>query len=327
MGVSERDLLFKLRSLGANVSSPADVLQPDAIQAVLTGKSVAETAAASRATFLTACDSCGRDRLLFAERPAGGPFICRDCKRSRREAKLPRPKSKPVAREHTTVKAAPADQSSRRPNPKSSISYQLPAAPTVPSADITTPESPIDERDLFILLRKIFTQQREAAGNQVFVVHGHDLVKYQISTFITLLGLTPIMLDERANRGRTVIEKLEDHGNTSFAVILLTGDDVGGKKNSNSHSTRARQNVILELGYFLGKLGRDRVCALYVPGVELPSDLHGLLYVELDDNGGWKHSLRVELEAAGLPVKPQSHGDRSAISDGRSKERVTPRST
>jgi predicted nucleotide-binding protein len=70
----------------------------------------------------------------------------------------------------------------------------------------------------------------------------------------------------------------------------------------DSQQPRARQNVILELGYFLGRLGRSRVCALYVEGLEIPSDYSGVLYVKLDGDGGWRLNLAKELKAAGLPV-------------------------
>jgi predicted nucleotide-binding protein len=157
------------------------------------------------------------------------------------------------------------------------------------------------------VLRQFLRSQRKKSPSDVFVVHGHDAVKHSVSHFISLLGLRPVMLDDRPNRGRTIIEKLEDHSNASFAVILLTPDDVGAKRDMATYAPRARQNVILELGYFLAKLGRERVCALYVPGVELPSDVHGLLYVELDTAGGWKYQLQKELADAGLPIQLETH--------------------
>jgi predicted nucleotide-binding protein len=87
-------------------------------------------------------------------------------------------------------------------------------------------------------------------------------------------------------------------------VILLTGDDRGGmwKASYEEQKPRARQNVILELGFFLGKLGRERVCALYQPGVEIPSDYSGVLFVSLDAGGAWRLALARELKAAGLDI-------------------------
>lgn len=79
---------------------------------------------------------------------------------------------------------------------------------------------------------------------------------------------------------------------------------VGGRKKLlyDKQKKRARQNVILELGFFLGKLGRKRVCALYEEGVEIPSDYDGVIFVPLDKNGAWHLSLAKELKAAGLSI-------------------------
>jgi predicted nucleotide-binding protein len=87
----------------------------------------------------------------------------------------------------------------------------------------------------------------------------------------------PIVLHEQASRGKTVIEQFEAHADVEFAVVLLTGNDVGAAKSEPAKlQPRARQNVILELGCFTGRIGRDRVCALYENGVELPSDYDGV---------------------------------------------------
>lgn len=101
-------------------------------------------------------------------------------------------------------------------------------------------------------------------GKKVFVVHGHDNeAKEGVARFLYKLGLEPIILHEQASAGRTVIEKFEtySHG-VAFAVVLLTPDDLGAAAADVSNlRSRARQNVIMELGYFIGKLGRMRVCA------------------------------------------------------------------
>jgi len=139
-------------------------------------------------------------------------------------------------------------------------------------------------------------------SNKIFIVHGHNnAVKFEVARFIEKLDLKPIILHEQANAGKTIIEKFESHANVGFAVILLTGDDVGKVKTAEKDSPRARQNVILEWGFFIGKLGRNKVCALYEKGVELPSDLHGLLYLSLDDQG-WQMELARELKAAGYEI-------------------------
>lgn len=139
---------------------------------------------------------------------------------------------------------------------------------------------------------------------KVFVVHGHDdEAKEKVARFLERLKLEPIILHEQANEGRTVIEKFEVYADVGFAVVLLTPDDVGALASERANlKSRARQNVVLELGYFLGKLKRNRVCALYKKGVEIPSDYQGVLYVELDSAGGWTLKLAQELSAAGIPI-------------------------
>ena len=146
---------------------------------------------------------------------------------------------------------------------------------------------------------------------KVFVVHGHDhRRKDDLSHFLRQIGLEPVILHEKPNGGSTVIEKFTRYADVNFAVVLLTADDEGRARSSNSmHLPRARQNVILELGYFLGSLGREKVCALYEPGVEIPSDYAGVLFIELDDSGAWKQGLAAELQEAEVspildPIQP-----------------------
>jgi predicted nucleotide-binding protein len=137
----------------------------------------------------------------------------------------------------------------------------------------------------------------------VFLVHGHDkAVTETVARFLEKLDLHPIILHEQPSMGRTVIEKFEAHADVGFAVVLLTPDDMGGLAAGGELRPRARQNVILELGYFIGRLSRARVCALYVEGVEIPSDIHGVVYVPYDAAGGWRLKLANEIRAAGLAV-------------------------
>ena len=139
---------------------------------------------------------------------------------------------------------------------------------------------------------------------KVFLVHGHDNeAKETVARFIERLSLVPVILHEQPNSGRTVIEKFEVFSDVGFAVVLLTPDDVGASsKNQKSLNPRARQNVILELGYFMGKLSRFRVCALYKQGIEIPSDYQGVLYIELDSVGAWKRKLAQELVEANFSI-------------------------
>lgn len=130
------------------------------------------------------------------------------------------------------------------------------------------------------------------------MVHGHDHgTKESVARFLEQLGLDVIILHEQPNSGKTVIEKFESFSDVGFAVILLTADD-----DVSSGNKRARQNVILELGYFIGSLGRCRVCALKKGELEVPSDILGVLWTDLDDKGSWRLSLGQELQAAGYKV-------------------------
>lgn len=143
--------------------------------------------------------------------------------------------------------------------------------------------------------------------NDVFVVHGHDEeMKSIVARFLDKCRLNPIILSEQSDQGRTIIEKFEQSSDVGFAVILLSPDDVGGLARDlvdpSALQGRARQNVILELGYFVGKLGRGRVCALRKGEVELPSDFSGVIYTPFGSDDSWKMKLARELKVAGVEI-------------------------
>lgn len=149
------------------------------------------------------------------------------------------------------------------------------------------------------------TLQKPVIGHRIFLVHGHDeATLHETARFLEKLDQEIIILREQPNKGRTIIEKFEDYADVGFAVVLLTSDDRGGLSHLpvEEQKSRTRQNVIFELGYFIGRLGRNRVCALYTPAVEIPSDYSGVLYIQLDEQGGWRLALAKEMKAAGLPV-------------------------
>ena len=149
-----------------------------------------------------------------------------------------------------------------------------------------------------------YQKRVQVDSSNEFVVHGRDEgAKQAVARFLEKLELSPIILHEQPNQGQTIIEKFEEHSNVGFAVVLLTPDDVGGPADEgNTQRPRARQNVILELGFFLGKLGRERTCALLVDDVEIPSDYDGVLYIPMDGQGAWMMNLVRELKGAGLEV-------------------------
>lgn len=139
-------------------------------------------------------------------------------------------------------------------------------------------------------------------SKKVFIVHGHDDgARETAARFLERIGFEAVILHEQANRGRTVIEKVIANSDVGFAVVLLTPDDEGRVK-GGTLEPRTRQNVLLELGYFIGHLGRDKVCALKKGDVEIPSDFAGVVWEVMDSNDGWKRLLARELEAAGYTV-------------------------
>ncbi len=142
-------------------------------------------------------------------------------------------------------------------------------------------------------------EERPLESNKVFIVHGHDdELKAAAARLVSQCGLDPIILHEQPNKGRTIIEKFSDFSDVGFAIVLLSADD-----ELKDGSCRARQNVILELGYFLGKLGRTRVAVLYqnADGFDIPSDFAGVIYTEYD-GGGWRFAIAKELKAAGFDI-------------------------
>jgi len=158
--------------------------------------------------------------------------------------------------------------------------------------------------------KEITDEQIDA--NKIFIVHGHDTeLKNDVELFIRSINLEPIVLHRKLDEGLTIIEKFEKYSNVKYAIILLTPDDIGfPSKYIDKPDTerelelRARQNVIFEFGYFVGKLTRKNVCCIYKEGVKLPSDLDGLIYKQVqktvEEVGLF---LMKELKNAGLNVK------------------------
>ena len=186
------------------------------------------------------------------------------------------------------------------------------------------------------------TEPSEPRKEGVFIVHGTDFIPVkELRAILEEAGLSPIVLHEQPSKGMTLIEKLEKYSNVGFAFIILTPDDIGvgkqegknmmasvvGKdsltaeeyiewsKNSLNVSNmlwkfygmfkdRARQNVVLEFGYFMGKLGRERICCLYKGDIELPSDMHGICYVPFKDSiNEAKPMILQELREAGYEIR------------------------
>lgn len=152
-------------------------------------------------------------------------------------------------------------------------------------------------------ISKSVTPKGHATDNKcVFIVHGHDNeVKEAVSHVVTKLGLEPVILSEESNSGKTIIEKLEYYGKVGYAIILLTPCDKGKAVSEKIYNLRARQNVIAEMGFFIGLLGRNRVSIICRGDIEIPSDFKGLGYISYD-NTSWKFELARELKSAGYNV-------------------------
>jgi predicted nucleotide-binding protein len=151
---------------------------------------------------------------------------------------------------------------------------------------------------------KIEAKAENKPTNKVFIVHGHDeAIKQTVARTLSKLGLDPVILHEQPDQGRTIIEKFErDSSDVNFAIILLTADDEGKAKTETDNKARARQNVVFEMGYFIGKLGREKVFLLLENGVDKPGDLDGIVYVPIDTADRWRFNLVKELKAAGHNV-------------------------
>lgn len=140
--------------------------------------------------------------------------------------------------------------------------------------------------------------------NRVFVVHGHnEEARNAVVLFLAAVGLVGIVLHEQANMGQHLLTKFFREAElATFAVVIMTDDDVGRAKAARKSAPRARQNVILELGYFLSLLGQANVCALVSPSLETPSDFDGIVYIKMAADEDWKRELLRELRAARMPV-------------------------
>ena len=136
--------------------------------------------------------------------------------------------------------------------------------------------------------------------SSVFIVHGHDEgIKQAVARLIEKQGINAVILHEQPNKGATIIEKVEANSNVGAAICLFTADDVGRAKTEKQEQMRSRQNVVFEAGFFMGKLGRDHVILMAERGLELPSDLKGVVYT---DSTSWKFDVLRELKIMGYEI-------------------------
>ncbi len=174
--------------------------------------------------------------------------------------------------------------------------------------------------NLTVLMNRLITYQAEKyppineryaegvprnMGKKVFIVHGHDNeAKQEMARTLMKGGFEPIILHEQPDSGRTIIEKIERFSDVCYAVVLYTECDRGRDKYLpvDQERNRARQNVVFEHGYLIGKLGRDHVSALVKGDVETPGDISGVVYTPMDAGGAWKIQLATNMQDVGLSV-------------------------
>lgn len=168
----------------------------------------------------------------------------------------------------------------------------------------------IEDLDIYINNRKYIvenesvTEDIEINKNRVFIVHGHDeLALEQVSGFIKDIKLEPIVLKNQASLGNTIIEKIEEYSDVGFAIVLYTPCDIGASiNNKDSMKHRARQNVVFEHGYLIGRLGRKNVCALVKDDIEKPNDISGIVYIELDNQKAWRFNIARDMKKLGYDI-------------------------
>lgn len=151
---------------------------------------------------------------------------------------------------------------------------------------------------------KVISIKTTLSKTEVFIVHGHDdAAKSKTARYIEKLGLKPIILHEQASGSKTIIEKIEAYSNVGFGIVLYTPCDIGAKNEENPNlKNRARQNVVFEHGFLIGKIGRENVCALVKGDIETPNDISGVVYVKMDDEDAWHLKVARELRNSGYEI-------------------------
>ena len=152
--------------------------------------------------------------------------------------------------------------------------------------------------------RNHVSTQTVISKTHVFIVHGHDeTAKVKAARFIEQLGFKPIILHEQSSSGKTIIEKIEENTNVGFGIVLYTPCDVGSTISDQGNlKFRARQNVVFEHGFLIGKIGRANVCALVKDDLEIPNDISGVVYVKMDAEDAWHLKIAKELRSSGYSV-------------------------
>ena len=191
-----------------------------------------------------------------------------------------------------------------------SDSFEFSKSTLLKALDLT--RAALDSDDYGELRTSTSSHSSPTLSNRVFVVHGHDSqLKMEVEQFIREIGLEPVVLHRQTDEGATIIEKFEKHADVGFAFVLLTPDEVAYTvdqeqvtDNQRKKERRARPNVIFEFGYFVGRLGRPKVCCLHKGEVAVPSDLSGLVYKKIGNSLDEEaYDIIRELKAVGYSLK------------------------
>ena len=161
----------------------------------------------------------------------------------------------------------------------------------------------IDRLEIIPVLPQLASEKKSVLTRdmtKILIAHGHlEVPKLHVARFIEKLGFEAIILHEQVSRNKTLIEMLEFYSNVGFGVAIYSPCDVGAQRGEEDQLMgRARQNVVFEHGYLIGKLGRENVLPLITGSVEIPSDVSGIVYTDMDKED-WRSILAKELNAAG----------------------------
>ncbi len=150
---------------------------------------------------------------------------------------------------------------------------------------------------------------RRIMTKRVCVIHGqNDALKNAVVDYLEKLALDPVVLHKQQNNDRNIVEKIESLPEVDFAVVLLTADDFAqpGKPAARGGRMQAKRNVLFELGYYVGRLGKSRVCSLYSGHSKPPLDHDGINCLTVSENQVWRRLLGLELSAAGFDIAAEA---------------------
>lgn len=175
---------------------------------------------------------------------------------------------------------------------------------TKPVAKTARPEAVVTKTTPPAQIAEIVELPRRLMTHRVCVIHGqNDALKNAVSDYLQKLGLEPVVLHKQPSGERNIMEKIEILPEVDYAVVLLTDDDFVQTGKSSRGGKALSRNVLFELGYYIGRLGKSRVCALYKGHNKPPRDYEGISCLTISDNQVWRRLLGMELKEAGFEIK------------------------